>query len=327
MAIQGTNALNEQRRRFLVQFSGLGLSYTLLPGVLWVKVQEKQAQKITKAMLRDAEQIAGVQFDDAEREVILNTVNENLERYGVLRTVALPNHVPSALRFSPILPGMTFDRTRKPMRISRVPSVRRPPDLEDVASWPLTHLGHLLRSRQVTSSELTEMYLTRLKRYGGTLHCVVTLTENLARQQARRADADLAARRDRGPLLGIPWGVKDIVATKGYKTSWGSALYKDQTFDYDATVVERLERAGAVLVAKLSTGELAYDDVWSDGTQEYQTRNPWDPSEGSGGSSAGPASATAAGLVGFAIGTESGGSILHPASRCGATGFGQRLVV
>ena len=177
MALHAVEELVEQRRRFLLQFSCLGLSSTLLPGVLWAKVQEGRAQKITKAMLRDAEQIAGVQFDDAERELILKRVNENLERYEALRKVPLPNHVPSALRFSPILPGMTFERTRKPLRISRLPPVRRPPALEDVAFWPVTHLGRLLRSRQVTSSELTEMYLTRLKRYGGTLHCVVTLTE------------------------------------------------------------------------------------------------------------------------------------------------------
>ena len=313
--------LDARRRRFLQQFSSLGLSSTLLPGVLWVKVHQAQPQKITKAMLRDAEQIAGVQFDDAERELILTSVNQNLERYDALRKVPLPNHVPSALRFSPILPGMTFETTRKPLRISPLPPVRRPSDLEDVAFWPVTHLAHLLRSRQVTSRELTEMYLARLKRYGRPLHCVVTVTEERARQLARRADADLAAGRVRGPLHGIPWGVKDIIATKGYNTSWGSALYQDQKFDYDATVVERLERSGAVLIAKLSTGELAYDDVWSDGKQEYQTRNPWNPAEGSNGSSAGPASATAAGLVGFAIGTETGGSILHPATRCGVTGL------
>ncbi len=150
--------LDARRRRFLQQFSSLGLSSTLLPGVLWAKVHQAQPQTITKAMLRDAEQIAGLQFDDAERELILASVNQNLERYDALRRVPLPNHVPSALRFSPILPGMTFERTRKPLRISLLPLVRRPSDLEDVAFWPVTHLAHLLRSRQVTSSELTEMY-------------------------------------------------------------------------------------------------------------------------------------------------------------------------
>ena len=189
--------LVERRRRFLLQFSSLGLSSTLLPGVLWAKVQEGRAQRITKAMLRDAEQIAGVQFDDVERDLILMRVNENVEQYEALRKVPLPNDVPSALRFSPILPGMTFETTRKPLRISRLPPMRRPRDLEDVAFWPVTHLGRLLRSKQVTSSELTEMYLTRLKRYDGTLHCVVTLTGELARQQARRADADPSVRERR----------------------------------------------------------------------------------------------------------------------------------
>src|SRR5713101_5316543 len=175
----------------------------------------------------------------------------------------------------------------------------------------------LIRSKQVSSVELTEMYLGRLKRYNPRLLCAVNLTEDLALRQAREADHEIAAGRYRGPLHGIPYGIKDLAATKGYPTTWGAAPFKDRIIDMDATVVTRLNAAGAVLVAKLATGELALDDIWFGG----QTKNPWDFSMGSQGSSAGPASATAAGLVGFSIGTETGGSIVEPSGICGVTGL------
>src|SRR6202023_3085668 len=170
---------------------------------------------------------------------------------------------------------------------------------------------------QVSSVELTEMYLHRLKRYNPKLLCVVNLTEDLALHQAREADREIAAGNYRGPLHGIPYGIKDLAAAKGSPTTWGAAPFKDRVIDTDATVVTRLGAAGAVLVAKLTTGELALDDVWFRG----QTKNPWDLSMGSQGSSAGPASATAAGLVGFSIGTETGGSIVEPSVICGVTGL------
>jgi Asp-tRNA(Asn)/Glu-tRNA(Gln) amidotransferase A subunit family amidase len=195
--------------------------------------------------------------------------------------------------------------------------VSRPSNLEDLAFWPVTHLAALIESRHLSSRELTELYLSRLKRYDPRLHCVITLTEELAREQARRADEEIAAGRLRGPLHGIPWGAKDLIAKRGYKTTGGSEAYRDQLVDLDATVMSRLEEAGAVLVAKLSTGELARGDRWFGG----QTRNPWNPEQGSGGSSAGPGSATAAGLVGFALGTETLGSIVGPSRTCGVTGL------
>jgi Asp-tRNA(Asn)/Glu-tRNA(Gln) amidotransferase A subunit family amidase len=212
---------------------------------------------------------------------------------------------------------MKIDRTRRPLRAGTPVHVARPQNLEDVAFWPVTQLAELIRTKQAKSVELTEMYLDRLKRYNPKLACAVTLTEDLAMRQARDADREIASGNYRGPLHGIPWGVKDLCTAKGYPTTWGAAPFKTRVIDEDATVVSRLHAAGAVLVGKLATGELALDDVWFGG----QTKNPWDLSMGSQGSSAGPGSATAAGLVGFSIGTETLGSIVEPSGVCGVTGL------
>jgi len=310
-----SNYLPNQRRQFIQYFASMGLSTSLLPGVLWAKLYEKKAQKITREMLRDAEAISGLHFTDAQREMMLEGVNQNRDIYEELRQIHLDVSVPPAYRFSPILPGMRFDTVRRPFRMSEIGTLKKPSDLESLSFWPVTHLSALLRSRQLSSQELTELYLDRLRRFDGVLKCVVTLTDDLALKQAKRADADIKAGRYRGPLHGIPWGAKDLIAKSGYPTTWGAPPFKQQLIPTDATVVERLDKAGAVLVAKLATGELAHDDVWFGG----QTKNPWDTTEGSGGSSAGPGSATAAGLVGFAIGTETGGSMIDPAVRCGVT--------
>jgi Asp-tRNA(Asn)/Glu-tRNA(Gln) amidotransferase A subunit family amidase len=282
---------------------------------LWAKLHEQEAQKITREMLRAAEEIAGVHFTDAQREMMLSGVNQNRDMYKELRQVHLDVSVPPAYHFSPILPGMRFDTVRRPFRTSQIGALKKPADLESLSFWPVTHLSVLLRSRQISSQELTELYLDRLKRFDPVLKCVVTLTDDLALKQARQADVEIKAGRYRGPLHGIPWGAKDLIAKSGYPTTWGAPPFKQQLIPTDATVVERLDKAGAVLVAKLATGELAHDDIWFGG----QTKNPWDTTEGSGGSSAGPGSATAAGLMGFAIGTETGGSIIDPAIRCGVT--------
>src|SRR5690606_30513247 len=180
-----------------------------------------------------------------------------------------------------------------------------------------THLAVLIRTRQVTPGELTRMYLDRLKRHGPTLEAVVTLTEERALEQAARMDAEIAAGRYRGPLHGIPWGAKDLLATRGYRTTFGAKPYEDQVIDMDATVVRKLDEAGAILVAKLTLGALAQGDVWYGG----RTRNPWNLEQGSSGSSAGSAASTVAGLVPFAIGTETLGSIVSPSTRTGATGL------
>ncbi|UCC48461.1 MAG: amidase [Gemmatimonadota bacterium] len=305
------------RRRFLGYFAGLGLSSTLLPGVLWARLQEQEEAKISKEMLEDAERVAGLEFSDEERDLMLRGVNRQLESYETLRTVELANNVPPALYFNPLPAGMTLDRTRGASRRSQVRVDRVPSDLEELAFWPVTHLSQLIESRRVSSLDLTQMYLGRLKQYGPKLECVITLTEELALEQARRADEEIAADHYRGPLHGIPWGAKDLLAVRGYKTTWGAMPYQDQVIDEDATVVRRLEEAGAVLVAKLTLGALAWGDVWYGG----RTRSPWNYEQGSSGSSAGSAAATAAGLVGFAIGTETWGSIVSPSNRCGATGL------
>jgi Asp-tRNA(Asn)/Glu-tRNA(Gln) amidotransferase A subunit family amidase len=312
--------MEDSRRRFLAYFSSVGLSSTLLPGALWAQAQQQTPiipPRITLEMLKAAEIIAGLEFTDAERELLLDGVNQHLSRYEKMRTIALPNSVASCLRFSPVVPGMTFEMTPRPLKMSRRAPVKRPASLEDAAFWPVTNLAQLIKTRQIRSVELTEMYLDRLKRYDEKLKFVVTLLPDLAMEQAKRADTEIASGKYRGPLHGIPWGAKDLISKKGYKTTWGATPFKDQSFDYDATIVKRLEDAGAVLAAKLSTGELAGGDVWFGG----QTKNPWNPEEGSSGSSAGPASATAAGCVGFAVGTETGGSIVGPSTRCGVYGM------
>ncbi len=300
------------RRSFLAYFSSLGLTSTLLPGVLWAKVEDEKPARISMETLRAAANVAGVHFTEPQFDRMLQGVNENLSKYEEIQRAELDNSVAPPLYFNPIVPGMKIERAKKAFRVSEAPKVARPKNLEDVAFWPATHLGELIRTQQVSSVELTEMYLGRLKRYNPKLLCVVTLTEELAMQQAREADREIASGHYRGALHGIPYGIKDLAAARGYPTP-----FKNRVIDRDATVVSRLREAGAVLVAKLATGELALDDVWFGG----QTKNPWDLSMGSQGSSAGPASATAAGLVGFSIGTETGGSIVEPSGICGVTGL------
>jgi Asp-tRNA(Asn)/Glu-tRNA(Gln) amidotransferase A subunit family amidase len=311
------------RRSFLAYFSGLGLSSTLFPGVLWAKLETQSAapqQKtavITKPMLREAAAVAGLEFTDAQLDRMLEGVNKLLPIYENLRKMPLDNSVAPALYFNPIVPGIKIDRTKRPTRASTPEQVHRPSNLEDAAYWPVTQLAELIRTKQIKSVELTEMYLARMKRLNPKLLCAVTITEDLGMRQARQADQEIAAGHYRGPLHGIPWGAKDLYAAKGYPTTWGAAPFKNRIIDMDATVVSRLAEAGAVLIAKLSTGELASDDIWFGG----QTKNPWDLNMGSQGSSAGPGSATAAGCVGFSMGTETHGSIVAPAGICGITGL------
>jgi len=281
------------RRRFLSYFASAGLSSTLLPGVLWARVQEEKAARVTAAMLKDALAVAGLEFTDEQRQQILNGVNQNLTRYAELRQITIDPNLAPPLYYSPLVPGTRLDRTAKPFRPSAAPALKRPANLEDAAFWPLAHLAQLLKTRQVTSVELTRMYLDRLSRYNATLNFIVTYTDELAMQQAQQADKEIAAGKYRGPLHGMPWGCKDIIAVPGFPTQWGSGAFKGQVIDTEATVVRLLREAGAVMVAKLATGELASGDQWFGG----RTNSPWDPTEGSSGSSAGPASATAAGFV------------------------------
>ena len=263
------------------------------------------------ADIRAAEKLIGLKLTEAERDSMLDGIRENADKYEDIRSVNLSNSVWPAMMFNPIPVGKSFDSEQIPFQIDRPENVRRPANLEDVAFWSIPELAEMIRTRQVTSLELTQMYLARLKKYGPKLECVITLTENLALAQAKRADAEIAEGNYRGMLHGIPYGAKDLLAVKGYKTTWGAMPFKDQEFDTDATVIQKLEAAGAVLVAKLTMGALAWGDVWFGG----KTRNPWNIEQGSSGSSAGSGSATSAGLVAFAIGTETWGSIVSPASR------------
>ena len=279
--------------------------------------QAQDKNRITREMVAVAEQMIGLNFTEAKRDSMLGDLKENLDNFEKVRAITLNNSVPPALLFNPVPAEKKFDTKRLPQVWSKPAKIAVPANLEALAYASVNELAELIRTRKITSTQLTKMYLDRLKKYGPKLECVVTLTEELALQQAQAADAEIAAGKYRGPLHGIPYGAKDLLAKRGYKTTWGSVPYKEQMIDADATVIQKLEAAGAVLVAKLTMGELAWGDVWFGG----KTRNPWNLEQGSSGSSAGSASATAAGLVAFAIGTETWGSIVSPSTRCGVTGL------
>jgi Asp-tRNA(Asn)/Glu-tRNA(Gln) amidotransferase A subunit family amidase len=273
--------------------------------------------KISIVAVEYAEKLAGLKFEHKERALMLEDLDRLKRSYEQIRSVPLPNSVPPALQFNPQLsPPKPATPAKKRAPGPRTTAVL-PADRNELAFYTVRQLSALIRTRKISSTELTQFYLDRLKTYGLPLECVVTLTEDLALDQAARADREIAAGRYRGPLHGIPWGAKDLLSTKGIRTTWGAAPYKDRVLEEDATVVKRLEEAGAVLVAKLTTGELAWGDVWFNG----RTRNPWNLEQGSNGSSAGPCAAVAAGLVGFAIGSETWGSIISPSTRCGTAGL------
>ncbi len=310
------------RRAFMAYFSSIGLGSTLFPGVLWSQLQQQpQTPTITPEMIASAEQIAGVEFSDEERNAMARNLQQARTAIETLHKEPLDMSIFPAIVFDPVPPGKELAKKPKsPIARSKVPVMARPGSLEELAYEPVTQLSELVRTRKVKPSELTDMYLSRLKKYDSQLVFVVNLTEDRARKQAKDADSEIARGKYRGPLHGIPWGAKDLLAVKGYPTTWGAGLYENQMFDYDATVVKRLDEAGAILIAKLTLGSLAQGNRWWKG----YTRNPWIPeqlSPGSSGSSAGPASATSAGCVGFSIGSETNGSITSPSRTCGVTGF------
>ncbi len=288
--------------------------------------QTQAAPRVTREMVRQAEQLIGIELTEAQEAMALPGINRNLGSYEALRQIAVPLDTEPAIAFHPAVAGRQGragrKRTATAQRGAIVSSVTAPKfrNIEDLAFSTAAELGTLLRTQQVSAVELTRMYLSRLKRYGEQLLCVVTLMEDAALREAEAADREIRAGRYRGPLHGIPCGIKDLFATKGIPTTWGAEPFRDQMIDVDATVVERLREAGSVIVAKLSMGALAQGGRWFRG----MTRNPWQPEEtttGSSGSSAGSASATSAGLVGFSIGTETLGSIISPSSRCGVVGL------
>lgn len=293
---------------------------TAVAGAAGLGAPENEAEAqgtATAAEVGTAAELYGRQYTEAERELMARRVPRVRSRLQSLRAAPLPEGREPATRFDPRLPGAEYPRGSAGFRPTRAPAVRVPADLEELAFAPVTVLARLLRERKVTSTALTRMYLERLKKYGPRLLCVVTLMEEQALEQAARADRELAEGKVRGPLHGVPWGAKDLLATRGVRTTWGARPYEHRVIDEDATVVSRLDAAGAVLLAKLTMGELAQGDIWFGG----MTRNPWKPEQGASGSSAGSGSATAAGLVGFAIGTETLGSIVSPSVRNGVTGL------
>jgi Asp-tRNA(Asn)/Glu-tRNA(Gln) amidotransferase A subunit family amidase len=319
------NCKQINRRTFVKLLPAAGAVGLAAPDLLLASAEPQQQQqpqppqRVTKEMLHASEQLIGIELNDAQETMALRGVNQALAGYETLRKIEVPLDTEPATAFHPALPGKKFDWKPIKFRLTKQ-EIPKYSSIEEVAFFTATQLAELVRTRQVSSVDLTKMYLGRLKRYGPKLLCVVTLTEELALKQAAEADREIKAGKYRGPLHGIPCGIKDLFATKGIKTTWGAEPYRDQMIDYDSTVVERLRDAGAVLAAKLSMGALAQGGRWFAGV----TRNPWQVDEnliGSSGSSAGPASATAAGLVGFSIGTETLGSIVSPATRCGCAGL------
>jgi len=321
------------RRAFLQQMPGLVAAGALSPALteplgsvatstgveVAAQVAPAASGPLTTGDLTSAQRIAGVALPDAELTKALPLVARARGHIERVRGIELEAGVEPAFSFRPSggRPVAGTSAFVLPNVAALTRAVVAPPQVEALAFAPLTTLAAQLRARHVTSADLTAMYLRRLRQHDSALHCVVTLTDELAMTQAAQADRELAEGRYRGPLHGVPYGIKDLFATRGIRTTWGAAPYATHIPTEDATVVSRLAAAGAVLVAKLATGELAIGDLWFGG----QTRNPWNVQRGSGGSSAGPASAVAAGLVGFAIGTETGGSIIGPSATCGATGL------
>jgi Asp-tRNA(Asn)/Glu-tRNA(Gln) amidotransferase A subunit family amidase len=314
------NARDVGRRRFLRAVPAAVAATVSLPAMVRAQRGGGSPPKFGKDALKCAEQIDGLHFTDAEEELAVGGASRNLDSYEELRKLTVPLDTEPAMTFRPYLPGKQpagkSTRNAK-LTVGRAARLQVSSNLEDLAFEPVTVLASLIESRKVSSSDLTTMYLGRLKRYGDQLHCVVTLTEDLALAQAAAADREIKSGRYRGPLHGIPFGVKDLFDTKGIRTTWGAKPYENRVAQVDATIVERLRDAGAVLCAKLSMGALAQGGVWFGGS----TRNPWSPDNSSSGSSAGPGAATAAGLVAFAIGTETRGSIISPSSTCGVVGL------
>ena len=274
------------------------------------------AQTITKEKIENTESIIDLEFTDAERDSMLEYLEEQKGNYDKIRNVELNNSIMPSILFNPIPPGFIFPIIED-VKFSDYSKTLIPANKDELAFYTIGQLAELLRTKQITSVELTKFFIDRLKKFDPTLHCVIKFTEERAFRQAKIADEEIAAGKYRGLLHGIPFGVKDLLATKDYKTTWGAVPYKDQMIEEDATVIKKLEEAGAVLIAKLSMGALAWGDVWFGG----KTRNPWDTTSGSSGSSAGSAASVSAGLVPFAIGTETYGSIVSPSTVCGTTGL------
>jgi Asp-tRNA(Asn)/Glu-tRNA(Gln) amidotransferase A subunit family amidase len=304
-----------RRRTLLKSLAFLGVGTSTFRRAL--AAQAAQAGTVTTEMIKQSEWIAGLELTQDERTSTARTIARSLRSFADLRKVDVGYDIPPALTFLPDPPRPAGGIRRNQARPAEMSTPRRPDSAEELAFLPLGALSALIKSRQISSTELTKLYLERLRRFDPLLKCVVTYTDDVALKQSAKADEEIAAGHYRGPLHGIPWGAKDLIAYPGYPTTWGATPFKNRVIDEKAAVAARLEEAGAVLVAKLSLGALAMGDLWFGG----RTRSPWDPRAGSSGSSAGSASAVAAGLVGFAIGSETLGSIVSPCRACGASGL------
>lgn len=272
---------------------------------------------ITTKDIQSAARLLDLSFTQKEVDTMYDGVKDNLAGYRLMHKQPLNNNVPMSLWQSPVLPGMHFNDKQETIKWNMPAKVQMPANKNDLAFYNLLQLASLIRNKKISSVALTQFFIDRIKKYGDSLQCVISITEEIAMQQAMQADAEIAAGKYRGPLHGIPYGLKDLFAVKGTKTTWGAAPYKNQIIEEDAFVYSQLQAAGAVLVAKFTLGALAMGDYWYGG----RTKNPWNLRTGSSGSSAGSTAATVAGLVPFAIGTETWGSIVSPASTCGATGL------
>jgi len=299
--------------KYITIFTISGLSFVLGAFVM----RRFERVPVTISMVQAASKIVNVDYNDAQADSMLNDLNQWGSNYEKLRTMKLPNSVVPALNFNPVPVGFIPQDKTNGFVLGKIPPVKLPADKNDLAFFTIRQLAELIRTKQITSVDLTKFFLERLKKYDPKLLFTVSLTEDYALKQAAKADEEIKAGKYKGVLHGIPYGLKDLLATKGYKTTFGAVPFKDQTLDVDATVFSKLEATGAILCAKLTLGELAQGDVWFGG----KTKNPWDLTRGSSGSSAGPASAVSAGCLPFAIGSETLGSIVSPSTECGDTGL------
>ena len=289
-------------------------TYLLLSAGLFVSAQDTSVQKkdlISSAKLFD------LSFTTKEIDTLYSDVIDNIANFKAMHNLPLANSVPLSMWQTPVLPGMHFNEVQKPILWKLDNTVKLPANKNDLAFYSIEQLASLIKNKKISSLALTQFFIERIKKWGDTLQCVISLQEDMAYEQAKKADWELAEGKYRGLLHGIPYGLKDLFAVKGTKTTWGAAPYQNQMIDEDAFVYTKLKEAGAVLVAKFTLGALAMGDYWFGG----RTKNPWNLNYGSSGSSAGSASATVAGLVPFAIGTETWGSIVSPSTTCGATGL------
>ena len=281
---------------------------------LFVSAQDTSIQKKD---LISASKLFDLSFTTKEIDTLYSDVIDNLANYKAMHNLSLANSVPLSMWQTPVLPGMHFNKVQNPIAWKLDNTVQLPANKNDLAFYTIEQLASLIKNKKISSLALTQFFIDRIKKWGDTLQCVISIQEEIAYAQAKKADAELAQGKYRGLLHGIPYGLKDLFAVKGTKTTWGAAPYQNQTIDEDAFVYIKLREAGAVLVAKFTLGALARGDYWFGG----RTKNPWNLNYGSSGSSAGSTSATVAGLVPFAIGTETWGSIVSPSTTCGATGL------